>query len=309
VVHSAMYPHSIIPTLGASGAIAGLMGAFLVRFPKTKIQMWWILFLLLRFKIYKFKAPAYALLPLWLAVEFLSGTLLPSSGGVAHWAHVGGFVFGGVLALVLRYSGIEHKADQAIEAKVGWTADQRIVEATDALTAGNPNAALAPLLNLVSQQPDSTEAHDLLAKAYWKMQNTTAYRDEMATLCRLHVNQKEMDSAWQDYEDFTRAGGEKIHKAVWMELCRHLEVSQSWDRAATEYEKLAKAYPQDRLTVPALVAAARLQHQQLNNSTEALRLFRAAESSPAPRVDTDLAAIRSALQELETPATPQPSYQ
>jgi membrane associated rhomboid family serine protease len=305
VVHAAMYPHSIAPTIGASGAVAGLMGAFLVRFPKTKIQMWWILFLVFRVRVYKFRAPAYALLPLWVGVEFLSGVLVSSSGGVAHWAHVGGFVFGAGIALLLRVTGIEQKADQAIEAKVSWRADPRLVQATEFLEQKQPGAAIAPLHELVRQQPDSLEGHDLLAKAYWHQQDIPAYREEMATLCRLHVNHREMDAAWQDYEDYTKAGGEKLHKAIWMELCRYLESCQSWDRAAAEYEKLARAYPQDRLNVPALVAAARLQQKQLNNSSEALRLFRAADSSPAPHLDTDSAVIRKALQELQGASVPQ----
>jgi membrane associated rhomboid family serine protease len=307
--HAMMYPNSIIPTIGASGAVAGLMGAFLVRFPKTKIQMWWILFLLYRFRVYKFRAPAYALLPLWLGIEFLSGTFLGGSSGVAHWAHVGGFLFGAGIAMILRMTGIEQKADQAIEAKVSWTADPRLVQATDALGQNQPDAAIPPLMALLREQPDSLEGHDLLAKAYWKKQDIPAYRDEMAILCRLHVNTKELDAALQDYEDFTRAGGEKPHKAIWMELCRYLENEKNWDRAAREFEKLAKAYPQDRLSVPALVSAARLQQKQLYNSVEALRLYRAAEASSAPHLDSDSAAIRAGLQQLQNTLVPQGTQQ
>src|SRR5277367_5971979 len=112
-------PGSITPTLGASGAVAALMGAFLVRFPKMKIEMAW-LFL---FKLYRFKASAYWLLPMWLGVEIFYGSLFGSSSGVAHWAHVGGFLFGALAALGLQRSGIEHKANKAIEEKVSWSAD------------------------------------------------------------------------------------------------------------------------------------------------------------------------------------------
>ena len=61
---------------------------------------------------------AYWLLPLWLGMEIYYGKLSGQSDGIAHWAHVGGFIFGALAALALRYSGLEHKANKAIEEKI-----------------------------------------------------------------------------------------------------------------------------------------------------------------------------------------------
>src|SRR5580698_4966483 len=130
-------PGSITPTLGASGAVAALMGAFLVRFPKMKIEMGW-LFL---FKFYRFKAAAYWLLPLWLGIEIFYGSLFGSSSGVAHWAHVGGFLFGAVAALAIQHSGIEQKANKAIEEKIGWTPDNELEQASSMMEHGQLSAA------------------------------------------------------------------------------------------------------------------------------------------------------------------------
>src|SRR5579864_1206032 len=115
-------PGSITPTLGASGAVAALMGAFLVRFPKMKIEMAW----LFMFRLRRFKAPAYWLLPLWLLSEIFYGSLFGSNSGVAHWAHVGGFLFGALAAVVIQRTGLEHKANKAIEERIAWTNDPEL---------------------------------------------------------------------------------------------------------------------------------------------------------------------------------------
>jgi len=89
-------PHSIVPTVGASGAIAGVLGAYFLLYPRAKVLIWFpILFL--------FYLPAWVTLGYWFAMQFVSGaaTSLASygdtRGGVAFWAHVGGFVAGIIL--------------------------------------------------------------------------------------------------------------------------------------------------------------------------------------------------------------------
>src|SRR5271165_2173044 len=135
-------PGSITPTLGASGAVAALMGAFLVRFPKMKIQMVWIFF----FRLYRFMAPAYWLLPLWLLSEIFYGSLFGNTSGVAHWAHVGGFIFGAVAAIGIQHSGIEQKANKAIEEKLSWNNDPELEQASSMMEHGQLPEAL-PLLS------------------------------------------------------------------------------------------------------------------------------------------------------------------
>lgn len=89
-----------IPSLGASGAIAAVMGAYLVMFPKSKIKM----IVLILFK--NFKIPAYIFLALWFGQQLLSGIgglgLTTETAGVAWWAHIGGFLFGVFFGLIYR---------------------------------------------------------------------------------------------------------------------------------------------------------------------------------------------------------------
>ncbi len=94
LIHVAMNPLSQLPIVGASGAIAGVMGAYYVLYPRARI----VLLFPILFIPFFFEVPAVFYLAIWFLQQLFSGTLslaAPfSSGGVAWWAHVGGFVFG-----------------------------------------------------------------------------------------------------------------------------------------------------------------------------------------------------------------------
>lgn len=294
-VHGVVFPHSLIPALGASGAIAGLMGAFLARYPKTKIRLGWLFF----FRIIKFNVPAYVILPMWLGIQVFWGILFRTFGGeagIAYWAHIGGFAFGALGAVLLRTTGIEQTADKAIEAKVTWSADPRIVRATESLAEDNPTGAIYALTELVKEKPDSLEAWDLLLKARCRRQDTEGQKEALDTLCRLRVAAGEMEAAWGDYSDYKNLGGTKLPRGVWLELCRYLEREQRWQLAAAEYEGLAEANVGERAGVSALVSAARIYAAQLYKLEHAEKLFKSAAASPAPHSDLD-AAIQEGLKQ------------
>lgn len=91
-------PGSRIPTVGASGAIAGVMGGYLLLFPKAKVDVLFIFVII--FKV--IPIPAWIVLGLWFAIQIFSGVSVQTEGGgVAYWAHAGGFVAGALMALPL----------------------------------------------------------------------------------------------------------------------------------------------------------------------------------------------------------------
>jgi membrane associated rhomboid family serine protease len=302
-VHAWLNPDRLVPTLGASGAVAALMGAFLIRFPTTKIEVAVVFGLrslsnLALGKGIRFKAASYWLLPMWLLMEIFSGALFGQSSGVAHWAHVAGFVFGAVVALGLRYSGVEHQANAAIEAKATWTADPGLVQATEQMEHGKLDEAIATLKSYVATKPDSLEACTLLSQVYWRKNDIPGYHTSIIKLCQLHLKAQDPEAAWHDYEEYANSGGRSMPASTWLELCRAAEAKENYERAVAEYENLAAAYPTERQSLLALMAAGRLTLKKLNRPSEALRLYLAASRSAVPHADWD-SNIQAGLREAE----------
>jgi len=89
-----MNPSSAIPMVGASGAISGVMGAYIVLYPKVRVHM----LVILGIFITRIVVPAYLMLGYWFLLQLVGGGLTKSSeGGVAFWAHAGGFIAGALL--------------------------------------------------------------------------------------------------------------------------------------------------------------------------------------------------------------------
>ncbi len=109
VTHIALNPYSRVPTVGASGAIAGVMGGYIVKFPHSRI----VTLVLIFFFLTTFEVPAVLILAYWFLVQLFSGIgsigySNVSQGGVAWFAHVGGFLAGVILIRLMgtrqRYS-------------------------------------------------------------------------------------------------------------------------------------------------------------------------------------------------------------
>ena len=100
-------PDATMPLIGASGAIAGVMGAYIVSYPRARILTLVPLFII----FYTLEIPAYVFLGFWFALQFVQGYVQlvnvgpAGQGGVAFWAHIGGFAAGIVLVFVFRRKG------------------------------------------------------------------------------------------------------------------------------------------------------------------------------------------------------------
>lgn len=114
VGHALVEPAGLVPMIGASGAISGLLAGYLLVYPYNKVTL-----LVLLFSIVKVRVPALVVIGLWIAYQMYemfaaAAAPEPQVGGVAWTAHVGGFVTGALLIFILRRPGVKMMQEPAL---------------------------------------------------------------------------------------------------------------------------------------------------------------------------------------------------
>lgn len=252
ITHGAFESGSPVGLVGASGAIAGLMGAFLIRFAARRIEFLFLPIPFLPWIRTRFFMPAYVVLPFWLGQQLLFAGADDEGSSVAWWAHVGGFAFGVMVAGLIRVMRIEERLiHPAIESKTTLVAHPSLALASDARTSGDFDTARRELARVLREQPTNIDA--------W----TEAY---------------ELALARGDRAEVARAGGrllELMGKAGETELAHQIATDPRWRslqpprllldaaafaeregdvrRALELYEELAGVAPSDPLALRALV--------------------------------------------------------
>ncbi len=162
LVHVAAFPTSQAPLVGASGAIAGIMGAFLVRFAWAKIRFFYWLMVW----VGTVDLPAWLVLPLWLLEQlFFAG--LAGSSGVAYRAHIGGFAFGFGVALVVRWLKVEERfVSPEIERRISVTQHPGLDQGLDLLARGEAAAARSAFEKVLAVEPRNPDALIAVWQAY-----------------------------------------------------------------------------------------------------------------------------------------------
>lgn len=160
------------PLVGASGAIAGAMGAFVVVFARARIEWMWIWWM----KIRRFHTPAYVALPLWFVAQLVQIVLETSAGGggVAYSAHVGGFLFGVVAAGGMKLSGAEAKLEARRESKeTTWSEHPDFLRALE-IASKEPVEAMRLFTKVIADRPTHVEARIELCRLAVGQRDATA---------------------------------------------------------------------------------------------------------------------------------------
>jgi len=113
-----MGPSSVVPMVGASGAISGVMGAYVILYPFVRVHMLVVLVVF----ITRIAVPAYLMLGYWFLLQLLGGSAAAGEGGVAFWAHVGGFLAGAILIFFFKDDALvaQHRSMSRTTERLGY---------------------------------------------------------------------------------------------------------------------------------------------------------------------------------------------
>ncbi len=250
--HYLASPQSSIPLVGASGAIAGVMGVVLVRFVRS-----WVRFLFLPIPFLPnlrvtLSLPALAVLPLWFGQQlYFAQRSAGDGGGVAWWAHIGGFAFGAMLAGAIRLLGLEERwqgrsiaaddvqriVERAAAARAAEDFDRADRELGRALEADPESiGAWQEALELALLRDDSAD----LARAMTRLLEIAQRRGDAGTITALL-----RDERWRGVADLPP----RLHLAIAGAFERGGDTRQ----ALAHYATVVETVPRDPLALRALI--------------------------------------------------------
>lgn len=307
-----------VPCIGASGAISATMGAFLIRLPKTKIRLFflggmlspigWVVFLFFK-KRSKIFIPGYIYMIAYFITQVISWYFDKRAGGgsgVGYAVHIAGFIFGAGFAFVMKATKTEETyVNPKIEAMVSYEAPVAVTQGLELIDKSQFDMAERKLRSHLIQNHDSLEAILGLIQIYEKTSNYDQLNAMYGRLIRYHLSKEDKEAALYAYDNLLSAFPDKdvrvrIPVRDWMTICEYLREVQMNREASVEFERLAKAWPDDPNAVRASVQGAELALMS-SEPERAFRLFEMAErmNPPAPfvnRIQTGLEKCRKILQ-------------
>jgi len=300
--HGFASPHSLSPLIGASGAIAGVMGAFLVRFGSRRMEFLWLPIPLLFFLRRRVVLPAFVFLPMWLGEQLLYARNAGSGGaGVAWWAHVGGFSFGFAVALALRLARVEERfVAPAIQKQISLEQDPSLEAALEARVRGDLAGARRELRRALHAQPNGLDAW----REAWELALATRDGVEAARVgsryLELCARAGEPELAREIVHDDRWRDLPQVPARLWLAFGSLLEREGDGRRALDCFEQAEVSEPGDPASLRAMLRRAELLRRN-GKRDDARVVLQRASAHPACR-DPWPATVASALASLEGPA-------
>jgi membrane associated rhomboid family serine protease len=186
-----------IALVGASGAIAGVMGAFLVRLATRRIEFLVMPIPILPAFRFTLKLPAFVVIPLWALEQFYYATTAGADSAVAFSAHVGGFLLGLVFAGVVALLRVEERfVNPAIEKEISIEQNPAITRAADARVAGDLASARRLIDGVLRTEPGNLDAWTQSFEIALDAQDAEAASQAGLRLLELHGRGRDRDMVW-----------------------------------------------------------------------------------------------------------------
>jgi membrane associated rhomboid family serine protease len=291
-----------MPMIGASGAISGVMGAFIVAMRRRKIKIAWlsipfaIFFLMFRRKPFGIaRVPAYVFLTFYFISQFTFWWVTKKAGantGVAYSVHVGGFFFG-VFYGVMYEAYRSFKYPEAVVEQITLSQSEpapspvplpfvspAVSQSLDLMQRGRLQQAEFKLKFHLRKNPGDTDAIKTLLQIYHTWADYDQVNEWSARLIRQYLSSGDKASALCVYVNLVSALPEdqvnpRIPARDWMVLCEHMRRQGMNREAAIECERMARCWPDDPLAPRAYVTGGEAALTMHDGAT-AVRLFEAA---------------------------------
>jgi membrane associated rhomboid family serine protease len=251
--------------VGASGAVSGLLGAFMVRFLTTKLQIaYWVFMPLQAYtRGGKVEIPVIFAIGLWFLMEFTRGLLQASGFGsqVAYVAHVSGFLMGAAVAIA---------AGQFTEGRI----EALLRRAAEHMRKGDFYAAQGDYIEYLAYRRGDADAHAGLARAMVLTGNRSGARDNYRKACEMLIDAKRRGEAEAVYQEAVRGIEDFMLGAEYqLGLAFGLERDLKPKLAVQAYETFAAAYPHHAESGFALLRAAGIQLHTFSDAKAADCLY------------------------------------
>jgi predicted Zn finger-like uncharacterized protein len=203
LIHGLVHSDSSIPAFGASGAIAAIMGAFLIRMAATKIHFLYLIWYGFAVWRGRFSSPAYIMLPLWLLQQLWGAFLSGGSSGVGFFAHIGGFVFGVAIAVLIKVTEFEETYITPVLEKKMAVLDEHVAAGMTKLQEDDVEGAIRELREAAKNNPDDPIVHSELSRAYFKKGKKDFALREFKRAVHIYMKLDRMAEAIDEYLDIT----------------------------------------------------------------------------------------------------------
>lgn len=257
--HAWQNPGSMAPVVGASGAVAGIMGAFLIRLGTSRIRFLCIPIILLPWIRFRFLVPAFIVLPLWFLQQFWLANNAADYSGVAFWAHVGGFAFGAAAALLIRALGVERRwIHPAIEAQVSWSQNAELVRAIEANARGDEHAAREATSRALREDPKNLDARRYAYDMALEARDWPELAAQATRLLELYIDKGEDELAKGVIHQASSESMDSLPLRFHLRAASFLEKRGEKLRAIKFYDWIANRHAADLAALRALLRTAEI---------------------------------------------------